>query len=232
MGAPKQINKDIKMKITANNKEYDSIEEAIQENEYSDIEIEDYEIGGGAGSKIAVARIGTTDDMADWLESQKMDMCGWIEDGQERTIAWHNGRYQDFYTCLKSSITQHGLTIDELREERITMFWDSIDPENDVWVYGLYSSKDSEVNDEEKAALISWYVDKNIDKSEGEYGEIIDRIREVAEKLGVEDWGDVEGSANNYEIIKIGFGEVEIGRVSGQEDESYDGAHEGIFFIC
>ena len=214
------------MRVTANGKEYASIEEAMEQNEYRDIEVEDYEIGGGTGSKITSAHIGTTEDMADWTENQKWDMCGWVEKAQARTIPWHNGSYQDYYTCMKSSITEHKLKIPELTKDTLTMFWDSIDPENDVWVFGTYASSSTELTEEEQTELIEWYVEKNLDKTEAEYSEIIERIGEIADKLGIEEWGDIEKSvAGNYEIIKIGGYGIEICRP--EEQDEFDGLTSG-----
>ena len=112
------------------------------------------------------------------------------------------------------------------------MFWDSIDPENEVWVFGTYAYSSDALTEEQQNELIEWYVEENLDKEEAEYSEIVERIGEIAAKLGIEEWGGVEKSvAGDYETIKIGGYGIEICRSDDQEEESFDGAHEGLFYV-
>ena len=132
------------MKIYINDKEFNgTLGEAIENCEsYRDIKIENYEIGGGTGDVIREAYIGDSNDLRNFIEETKEYMVGYVNEEQEYTLAWHNGKFIKLYNDLQESIDEFGEDIiNDFEEQEDIIFYDDIDEDIDaeLYVFGIYN---------------------------------------------------------------------------------------------
>ena len=98
-----------------------------------------YHVTGGTGTIIDDCYKGTLADLQEFIEEVKGEMCGWVESGQDYSLAWHDGEFCKYYTDIEATKRQFGMGEDEINEdETIIWFERNIDENNEeFYLFGV-----------------------------------------------------------------------------------------------
>ena len=94
--------------------------------------IGEYHITGGTGTVIKECFKGTVEDLQEFIEDIKSGMCGWVENGQDYSLPWHDGEFCKYYTDAEITKSQFDMSEDEIDEdETVIWFEKNIDEDNE-----------------------------------------------------------------------------------------------------
>lgn len=132
-------------------------------------EIEDFEIPGGAGSKIETCYVADSwDDFREFVEDLYSSIYGYVEEGDKYTLAWHEGYFFDIYTCPHETIRQDNMDeekfknidLDEMDEEEVEELVRKCAQESGDWSFGAcvwYQEVEDEEGDIYYFGIVRWY---------------------------------------------------------------------------
>jgi hypothetical protein len=113
--------------------------------------IKNYKIPGGTGDIIEQIYVGDGQDFSNFKENLEWDLPGWVDWEEERTLAWHDGKFQRIIVSYEYTLKEFGEEeAKELNKDNlpyVDIWFDKIGQDENgqnIYIYGIYDKWDWE----------------------------------------------------------------------------------------